>query len=330
MAISAKMSVFTVDDWKLAKDIRPGDWVFNRLGKPVKVKTAQIFRSEDCYRVMFDDYLSVDGDMHLAFQSEDPMYRTRTFEYKGVRPRSTKLKLRSVPDMCEVGLYHRGHRMRYSVPTTEPLQLPTQPLDIPPFLYGFWYTARSVRPYLMVPNEFADKTFEHFKNSGYQIQKLGSYKGKYEKFRTTPSIKDQLVGKPTRNIPLSYLNGSTEQRLELIQGILSAKPCRKVSRDGIFIYKSNKKHLITTFQYLSESLGAKTRFTIDKVNKSYILNVARLTPFLEQMAPKRPVVHLARRYVKSITPLPAQLCVHIETDDEDGSFLAGEGFIPCH
>lgn len=329
MAISATTSILTANDWQYAKDIRPGDWVFNRLGKPVKVKTAQTYRAEECYRVVFDDYLTIEGDHHTVMPIETPMYRRDTFTYQGKRRRRAKPLYRNIQEMLDEGLEFRGKRAFFSVPTTDPIQLPTQPLGIPPFVYGFWFVSRKGDQLLSVPLEFSDDVFEKFKDSGYQIENLGIYLKRYIKFRTVPSIWSQLRGENTRTVPLAYLNGSAEQRLEFLQGMLSAKPVKKVGLTGLFSLKTQKKHLITVYQFLSESLGAKTKIGYQESNKLYSISITRITPFLKQMAPERPVVYLARRYVKSIERIPAQLCVHIETDDEDGSFLAGEGFIPC-
>ena len=214
--------------------------------------------------------------------------------------------------------------------TTEPIQLPHQPLGIPPFVYGLWFFGRIRRNQIKIPYEFLDDAIEKLKNAGYQVEKIGPYYGKYERIRTNPSIWDQLRGLQTHKMPIQYLNGSEEQRLELLQGILSTKPCKTINRVGRFAFRTKKKHLSVTVQYLSESLGAKTTLSIDKTRKTYDLKVTRIIPFLPQMGPKRPTAHLARRYVKSIERIPAQLCVHIETDEKDGTFLVGEGFIPCH
>ena len=180
-----------------------------------------------------------------------------------------------------------------------------------------------------INREFKEKVFEKFKDSGYQIEEKGKYQKKYTKFRTIPSIWSQLAGRIPTKMPLSYLNASYSQRLELIQGVLCVKPCKKASPDGFFTFKSSKKHISAAFQYLSETLGAKTSLTYDKHANTHDVRVQRLQPFLPEMAPPRPFTHYARRYVKSIEPIPAQLCVHIETDDSDGSYLVGEGFIPC-
>ena len=329
MAISATSSVLTANEWQYAKDIKPGDWVFNQLGKPVRVKTVQTYRSEDCCRVTFDDSLSVDGDMHLTMPTEDQHYRCLALRYTGARKRRSAPKLRSVVDMQEIGLYCKPYTKMFSVPTTEPIQLPHQPLGIPPYIYGLWFCGRLRTKEIRIPYEFLDDATEKLKNSGYQIEKLGDYQGKYERIRTNPSIWDQLRGLQTHKIPIQYLNGSEEQRLELIRGILSAKPCKTINRVGLFLFKTRKKHLSVALQYLSESLGAKTTITIDKICRTYNLKVTRMTPFLPQMGPNRPAAHLARRYVKSIERIPAQLCVHIETDEKDGTFLVGEGFISC-
>lgn len=329
MAISATTSVLTGEDWKLAKDIHPGDWVFNRLGKPVKVKTAQMYRSEDCYRVTFDDYLSVEGDKHLSYPIEDREYRNRTHKYKGRFKRTTKPKVKTVTELLEAGLFFREGRKQFSSPTTEPIELPTQPLGIPPFIYGFWFFARYRRRILRVPIEFTDNVVQKFKDSGYQVTMLPRIDEHLDRFRTVPSIWDQLRGEQTHKLPLSYLNGSSEQRLELIQGILSAYPLKKASKIGLFEYHHTKKHIITAIQFLAESLGAKTKIAHYKKLNIYRLRIQRYAPFLTGMAPPRPIAHLSRRYVIDIKRIPAQLCVHIETDDSDGSYLVGEGFIPC-
>jgi len=329
VAISATSSVLTANEWQYAKDIKPGDWVFNRLGKPVRVKTVQTYRAEDCCRVTFDDSLSVDGDMHLSMHTEDQHYRYAVSKYKGLKKRRSAPKLRSVVEMQEIGLFYKPYTKMFSVPTTEPIQLPHQPLGIPPFVYGLWFFGRIRRNQIKIPYEFLDDAIEKLKNAGYQVEKIGPYYGKYERIRTNPSIWDQLRGLQTHKMPIQYLNGSEEQRLELLQGILSTKPCKTINRVGRFAFRTKKKHLSVTVQYLSESLGAKTTLSIDKTRKTYDLKVTRIIPFLPQMGPKRPTAHLARRYVKSIERIPAQLCVHIETDEKDGTFLVGEGFISC-
>lgn len=329
MAITATTPVFTADDWKYAKDIRPGDFLFNRQGKPVKVKITQMFRSEDCYRVTFDDYLSVDGDGTLTLPVEDLFYRNKCHVYKGKLKKTSPLKLKTLPELLDHGIFFRGTRRWFSVPTTDPIQLPNQPLDIPPFVYGFWFFARMPDKKLQVRDELADFVFQKFKDSGYKIKTGNKNPRGYIPFTTEPPIWRQLAGQSTNKIPASYLNGDPEQRFELLQGILHTKLASYKVKNDKFEYVSGKKAIITAIQYLAESIGSVTRITFDKYLKNYRLIITTKTRFFEKQPPTKPVVHLARRYIAAIDKIPAQLCVHIETDEKDGTFLVGEGFISC-
>lgn len=327
MAISATTSILTGDDWQYAKDVRPGDWVFNRFGKPVKVTLAQIYRSEDCYRVTFDDGIALDIDNHTKLPTEDLFYRVRASKYKGKLKRTTQLKLQTPDEMLDTGLRYRGNRITFSVPTTEPIQLPEQPLDIPPFIFGFWYATKNRRQVMHVGTEFAEETFEKFKEHGYKIQIVRQKNEKFLRFKATPSIWKQVVGRNIKSIPLKYLFGSHEQRADFVKGVLATMPAKMTSKTGNFLYINSNKRTLTAMQFLFESLGAKTSYNPKKPTK---LIVNRLAPFIKGMFPERGVAHLARRFVKNIEPIEPRLCVHIETDDEDGSIVVGEGFVPCH
>ena len=65
--------------------------------------------------------------------------------------------------------------------------------------------------------------------------------------------------------------------------------------------------------------------------KYYTLTFRSKLPLMEgqKVNPKTTIQH-GRRFIKAIEKLPAQLCVHIETDGPDNSILVGEGFIACH
>ena len=75
MAILANEKVLTLDFWKPAAKLQVGDYVFDKDGKPVKVKLVQTYRSQNCYQVTFDDYLTAAGDEKLGFLVETPKYR---------------------------------------------------------------------------------------------------------------------------------------------------------------------------------------------------------------------------------------------------------------
>lgn len=80
---------------------------------------------------------------------------------------------------------------------------------------------------------------------------------------------------------------------------------------------------------LAESLGCRTSMMHDTTLNNYVVwfkSKVKIHP--DQSSPPLKV-HYGRRYIAKVTPIPSQLCVHIETDGQDGTILAGEGFIPC-
>ena len=123
MAIIAMEKILTLDYWKYAYQLKPGDYVFNQNGKLVKVKLVQAYRADDCYEVMFNDYLTASGDRHLGFMCETPKYRNRLQTYKGVHKFRRPLKHFAVQNLLETSLISKTNSKLYSVPTTKPLQL---------------------------------------------------------------------------------------------------------------------------------------------------------------------------------------------------------------
>ena len=83
MAILATEKVPTLDYWKPAHKLQVGDYVFDKDGKIVRVTLVQEYRARSCYEVTLDDHLSVSGDEHMGFMTENPKYRNRAITYKG-------------------------------------------------------------------------------------------------------------------------------------------------------------------------------------------------------------------------------------------------------
>jgi hypothetical protein len=122
---------------------------------------------------------------------------------------------------------------------------------------------------------------------------------------------------------------STEQRIELLSGIICAKNRQYDKKSDKFRFSSANYDTVRRVQLLAESLGAKTSLTHDETKGYYtIWFKIRVKIHPEQDSPP-PKIHYGRRYVSKISSIPAQLCVHIKTDGEDNTILVGEGFIPC-
>ena len=141
MALTANEKILTHDYWKLASKLEVGDYVFDRTGKPVRIKLVQQYRSETCYKVVFggSGSLSITGDQNLGFAVENSLYRKRARAYKGVRKFEQQLRRYKVKELLDMDLRSKYTGFEYSVPTTTHIGLPSQDLPVPPFIFGFWF-----------------------------------------------------------------------------------------------------------------------------------------------------------------------------------------------
>ena len=329
MAILATERVLTLDWWKPAEKLEVGDYVFDKDGKVVRIKLIQQYRSDSCYAVTFNDYLTIQGDGQLGFPTEDLKYRKRLDEYKGIFKFRRPLKHFTVDNLLELPLKSERDRLCYSVPTTKPLQLPHQTLPVPPWVFGFWFFNRKAHQKLNAPSGRHDEVVEKLKDYGYKILLGRSRPGNRREFTITPTIESQLVPNIPTKITQNYLLADTEQRLELLSGIILAKGAQYSEKTDTFHVTNKHFPTIARIQMLAESLGIKTAINhVESLDLFTITFKTKHKLVKNQVSP--PVkVHHARRFIKNISTIPAQLCVHVETTADDNTILVGEGFIPC-
>ena len=82
-------------------------------------------------------------------------------------------------------------------------------------------------------------------------------------------------------------------------------------------------------QGLVESLGIKTNLSYRQDANEYTLTFRSKILLMDHQVPTKIKVHQARRYIEFIKKIEPQMCVHIETQGADKSFLVEEGFISC-
>jgi hypothetical protein len=327
MAILATEKVLTLDYWKPANKLQVGDYVFDRNGKLVRVKLVQEYRAENCFEVQFDDGLCIYGDDKLSFLVETPKYRQRLTNYKGVLTFKRPLVHTRLSDLLEKPLRTKTNRKMFSVPTTQPLQLPHQDLPIPPFVMGFWFFSKKARGLFAASAKNFDLVKEKLQDYGYKTKHRCLYKtGKHE-FYISPNIYSQLVPNVPTQIPNNYLLASIEQRIELLSGIILAKHSQYNEDQDTFRVTSLHFPTVARIQGLVESLGCKTKIWNNPHLKNYTLTFKTKHVLVPYQRSKPVKVHHARRYITGISKIQAQSCVHIETTGEDNTLLAGEGFI---
>lgn len=334
MAILSNTRVLTHDYWKFAKDLVPGDYVFNRQGQPVKVTLVQPVQAQACYEVTFNDYLTVSGDARLTLPLEDKRYRYRSDGYRGRHAFRRPLKQKTIEELLEDSLVDRRNRKKYSVPTASPIQLPYQDLPVPPFVFGFWFFAKRSDKTMAASRGNGDFVREKFKDLGYTPKDRAITPSGERKFTTTPTVLSHLIPNVPTRIPENYLLANHEQRFDLLQGILCTNSAKYRDKSNEYRVCERNKSLIYAIQYLADSLGCKTEMRQSDTSGQFILHIKTKQPLLptkqRSLPAKKQPKHNARRYVQEITPIRAQMCTHIETNGEDNTILVGEGFIACH
>ena len=329
MAITATTKILTLDYWKPASQLEVGDWVFDRTGKPVQITLVQQYQGIECYEVMFNDYLTITGDSKLALPTENFKYRNRLNTYKGRFKFRRPLRPMTTEQLAQTPLLDERNRKTLSVPTAHPLQLPHKDLPIPPFLFGFWFFARHATGKLSPAKGTSEFVHGKFRDHGYKVIKHRLLKTEEHSFTTEPAIARQLIPLIPKTIPNNYLLASPEQRQELLSGIMCAKQRQYNKRSDRFQFTSMVYDTARRVQMLAESLGSRAKMTNDICNHNYTVQFKTRLPIMPGQASPPVKVQYGRRYITQISTIPSQMCVHFETNGEDGTILAGEGFIPC-
>lgn len=250
-------------------NVRPGDRVFGRDGKPTRVTAIHPQGVKDVYRVTFSDRSSVvvDGDHLWAWNTPtrtrrgSPLQVTKTTDFAdGTVP------LRGKPNAKSP----RGNR-RVFIPVTDPVQYPERDLPVDPYLLGALLGdgALSGRTVSISNGEpvAPDNVLARVETALLTHGNTFRVDLKQERGRKTPLRADYLhVGPVTQAltdlgvrvrsedkfVPALYLTASEQQRRDLLAGLLDTDG----STDRGFVEFSSASRLLTEHvAELARSLG---------------------------------------------------------------------------
>ena len=197
------------------------------------------------------------------------------------------------------------------------------------FRSGFWFRNKTRTGHFTIRNSVFDFFKKKMQDCGYSLENPKEIRYGYIRFKISPSIESQLMPFIPTQIPNNYLLASEEQRIELLRGLIIAKSRQYIAKNNSFSLSFQNWHTPHTLQGLVESLGCKTTMEYDEYVKCYRMKFKTWHDIHPDQKLDGVKVYQTRRYIEKITEIQPQMCTHIETDGEDGSFLAGEGFISC-
>lgn len=241
----------TPDGDKLLGDLVVGDYVFDRYGNPTKVLGIFDHDSKPCYELTFSDgRVTRCCDEHLW----------TVFTSRG------NLKTFMLRDMISKGLTAgKKPTARFRVPVNGMVQYRQQSLPVHPYVVGAFLgdgcclenTLTLSSNDLFVVEKIAGllgctyrKRSEH--NYSWAFYKNGLPVRTKELFKEVPEL---LSYSRDKNIPQVYLHTSSEDRLDLLRGLLDTDGSVSARSNGCISWSTSSYRLYQSFARLARSLG---------------------------------------------------------------------------
>ena len=340
-AIITSMNIPTTNGIKTLADLRIGDYVFGPDGLPTLViGKSEVFHDREIYRVTTDDGFSIDVDgEHLwtvRLNRRRDVYHDYTTEQLWDRQNGAHLRTKRGGGVEILEGKRVANPRLPRLPDCAPVQYVEKNLLIDPYLLGVWLGDGSTNNAIVTCHD-DDQIFIRS-----EIERRG-YTTTDQKTKFSFGILDLIVKLRelgllgNKYIPNDYLEGSVQQRLDLLRGLMDTDG--NVSKKGQCFFSQKNLDFITQVRQLLASLGIKNSLQTSeaKIKEKSYGNTYRLSFYANDIAhlPRKESRTLKNdrtfgRYIsiKKLNVRDNTQCIKVAR--EDGLFLAGEGFICTH
>lgn len=399
-ALPLDTEIATPDGFKTMGDLRDGDYVFDRDGKPSKIiSTTDVMHDHKCYEVEFSS-----GEK-IACDAEH-LWTVREYDPSGVFKSVKTIDTETISKSCKF-----GRRSRYRVENAKPLQFERKDLLIDPYIVGYWLgdgnssqamitahkdDSHEIKKALIDNNhtydirvQNASPNVEHINIDrkaiegdicfrGHDKRIVGTVHGGWCKECRTQNRhkrvygheqdpildshqrrlslmlrKDGLISSDeycVKHIPRQYMEGSVDQRLSLLQGLMDSDGSID-KRSGSCEFTSSIKTLAYDTMELINSLGIRASIShrypkfkhkgVSKVGKkSYrilfkadkttrIFRLERKYKYQESLKDSS-ISRLDNRSIVNVQETHSVPVKCIGVDNPDNLYLVGRSFIPTH
>ena len=319
--ISDNEVVLTPDGWKRHGDLRVGDYVFGRDGKPVRVLWVSK-KDKTQYRVTFSDGQTI--DCHGAHE----------WVVYDIRGRERIIETRQFGRLWEGVRGKRGSKAKYHVDAPTCLEFDAHPVPIDAYTFGAWLGDGCVT-----------KPLIHIGNNDTEIIDNIPYRASEQKGTTTrpfyfselrPLLRDFYGNK---HIPPCYIYNSVEVRKQLIAGIIDSDGYVYEKNGRVTISNSNAGIVdgvcrilrslgqnVTVSEYAPRvsSSGVVGRMVVYQIS----FNPSIVFPTVVERKKIRILREPKRRAIVSIEEIKGKQgnCIEVE----GGIYLVGERAVPTH
>ena len=266
----------TPDGWKTMGCLKVGDRVFDERGKITKIDwVSPVVNHRKCYRVKFSDGTSIIAD-------EDHKWFTHTRSARQYMKAGAIYTTKQIADtLTKDGWNNHAIKLPCAV------NYPRKKLPIDPYVLGAWLGDGRSRS-----GDFTSGTDEipdMIRSKGYEVRKHAQKYG-YRICGIDPELKKLgVVG--NKHIPLMYLMASTEQRLDLLRGLMDTDGY--VSARGQCAFDGNNRRLVECVRELVRSLGMTCA---EQTKEKYHASFPHAAPMLRlTFTPTMDVVYLKKK-----------------------------------
>lgn len=269
----------TTEGWKKVGDIKEGDYLFDRFGKPTKVlKIYPQAKPQQVYKITFKSG-------RIAECSGDHLW---SYYSNGNDKHPNRLITATTKEILEnpKGLRNNQGAFRWSVPIIEPVQYTEKKYSITPYVMGLILGDGSFRynqtqkafSFSSADEELVQSIQEQMKYFSYKkssdLNYNWTFKSKYEDHENV-WVEDILKDYPElwqaksedKFIPDEYLFGSVQQRFDLLAGLLDTDG--SIDEKGRVGFTTVSPKLRDNLIELCESLGMNCSYGIDKRAEKY-------------------------------------------------------------
>lgn len=333
--------VLTDKGWNTIGKVCVGDNLIDRTGNLTKVLEIYPQGIKDVYEVEFTDGRKVKCGLNHLW----------SFNYKG------KLKTFKLKDLIERKIFNyidskNYTKYYYELPKIESIQYSDKLQYVKPYTLGF-----------LIGDGNLNHSEVRFSTNDNEIIKLiqkdlgNNYEIKKHKTKYSYGIKSKLQGLNNikreidrlnlnckaidKHIPVDYLKGSTEQRFELLKGLMDSDGC--ISKNGFISFTTSSEKLKNDVIELLRSLGIKCSSketnlhlrdnTFNKVQSWQIsistkLEIFKLKRKLDRLKSKK--FTNDKVYLKSINKLDySEESTCLLVDNKEHLYLTRD-FVPTH
>lgn len=325
----------TPNGWTTIGDLAVGDIVYDRYGKPTEVIDVTGIQHNRCYEVVFED-----GERVIAGREHNWLIKD---SYSGERIMQTYQLVNCSKKRAD----GKGMEHRYRVPMSRPVERDEKDLPIDPYMLGFWLgDGHKNSPRITVNGDDASEVLSYFTQEPSKVRKYKDENAYDVAFfgSESPILNNLrlmgLIG--NKHIPDEYLNGSIQQRISLLQGLMDSDGY--VSKSGYCEIQQKNNAVADGICEILGSLGIK----YSRVSKIPTLcgkecdKVERINFYTDK---SMPCFRLRRKYdrlkdrlnkrmewksivsVKEVESVPTRC---IQVSNTEGLFLFGKKYTVTH